>query len=149
MNNLKLNEIQRQVLIDNAQALLGIPYKMGAKATRDIIPADIQHLDCSGLTKYCFDKIAIDIPDGSINQYNASKEIDTVNIDTGDLAFKKTHDTGIIEHVALIVIVNGLINVIEAEAWYGKVIMRTLELFKTNKPNASQFAGVRRLNFFL
>ena len=127
-------------------ALARLPYKFGAKPNPKIDPERLarqnEPSDCSGMTKYLLYQVGYEIPDGSINQFEASEPIEDKDIITGDLIFKKTFDTGIIEHVG-IYIGNSLI--VEAEGWYGMTIRRPFSSFKTCNPKAAQYAGARRL----
>lgn len=76
-----------------------MPYKYGAKwdlkAKNPVGP-----VDCSGFVRWVYFQNGILIPDGSANQYAATKPTD--NPQRGDLGFFKHEDSGRIYHVGIL-----------------------------------------------
>lgn len=144
---LKLNNRKKKLLVEVAEALLGLPYKFGAEVNLKLSPKELkeknQPFDCSELVEYVYYQIGYKIPDGSYNQYNASSEIAPNDIQIGDLVFRRDRQTKQICHSGLIVDEKNLY-VVEALGGKG-VVKRTLSEFA--KPSTkSIFAGVRRLD---
>jgi len=77
----------QEKLINLAKKLVGVPYKYGAKITE--AP---EVFDCSGLIKYLYQQIGIDIPRSTIEQAEfAGREIKNIRgIQPGDLIFFKS-----------------------------------------------------------
>jgi len=129
-------------------ALAKLPYRFGAEVNLSLPPDEIISkqiaFDCSELVEYFFYQIGYKIPDGSINQYWASQEIDKSDMTIGDLVFKRNKVIGKIGHVGLLVCNSEVPIVCEAEGFYGKVILRGFNEF-TKETQNNEFAGVRRL----
>ena len=137
-----LSEKQKIEIKLTAILLVGKVYKYGAEVNPETKPEDIVGIDCSELIEYCFGRAGIKIPDGAINQFNASEPIEREKLETGDLAFKRSKETKIINHSALVI--DGK-EIIEAEGFFRKIIQRPIEKFMTVSEKAkSEFAGFRR-----
>ena len=142
----KKREEQKQEIYLTALALIDIPYKFGAEVDIETKPKNITGIDCSELVEYCFRRAGIYIPDGAENQWKFSIHIFPKEVDLCDLAFKHDRDTKKIDHVALCISHD---EVIEAEAWYGRVVRRSIDKFMNPSPKAKgQFDSFRRLAYF-
>lgn len=75
-------------LILSAQKYLGIPYEFGAKY------GQTKTLDCSSFVKTVFDEYGITLPRVSRNQAKEGKFVSKSNLETGDLVFFTTVDSG-------------------------------------------------------
>jgi hypothetical protein len=146
MNNLlQLTAEEKQSLKELADKLvkLSILYKYAAEVSPQTAPEDIKGLDCSELVEYMFARIGYKVPDGAINQYQASQEVAKPEIEVGDTVYKQKNGT--IDHVALVASINPIM-LIEANGWEKvyKVVATDFELFSHPRPLASQYAGARR-----
>jgi hypothetical protein len=139
---LDLTPDQRKALQLVAAEMIGKKYEFGAEVEPlSLKPEEVQSIDCSELVQYLFFQAGLKVVDGSVNQYQDSEIIDEKDIRVGDLVFKKRNDKTV--HVGMIFFTNPNL-VIEAEGWYGKVILRDLAKFQENRPNSAQYAGLRR-----
>ena len=117
------------------------PYLLGAKwPLKDLNP--LGPIDCSGLVSWCYWRAGIEIPDGSVNQYEATE--DTKAPLCGDLGFffKEIVDPAgnIIKKINHVGIYYGA-NVIEARGDdYNQVILRPSAKWEA----FSGFTGWRR-----
>ena len=146
MSLLTLTQEQELKLQEIATKILGKPYRFGFEVNLADPPEKIDSLDCSEASQYLFYQIGLIIPDGSINQYEASEEVKIEEIKIGDLLFTKKQ--GKVNHVAVVI---SLTKVIEASAWDKAVISQGIGSFvrfyapDPKRPLKSQFAGIRRL----
>ena len=135
-----LTEEQQARIKELTMSMLGIPYKYGAEVKLDSKISDIKQIDCSELIEYLYYQIGIKIPDGSRYQYKASDEFHG-EVKVGDLLFKHSRKSGTVGHVGIYV---GDNFVVDANGYYGSVLMRRMEEFeRATKKN--EFAGIRRL----
>ncbi len=86
-------------VVDVALRYLGVPYVWGGMSPSGF--------DCSGLTKYCYAEIGIEIPRTSRSQYRSGKHIASDRLDLlrpGDLVFfGREGDPGRVHHVGIYV----------------------------------------------
>ena len=77
------------IVINTAMKYLGVPYIWGASSPRGF--------DCSGLVKYCYDKVGISLPHSSAMQYNYGTHVSRSQLQPGDLVFfySPIHHVGI------------------------------------------------------
>ena len=122
-------------VINYAKEHLSIRYRSGGTTTRGF--------DCSGFTRFCFNKFGISLPHSSAAQGNVGSAIDKESAQPGDLILFKGHSSGgnRIGHVGLITeVIGDRIKFIHS-AWNGGVRYDYL--------NASyyqhRFMGVRRV----
>jgi cell wall-associated NlpC family hydrolase len=142
---LQLTSDQQNKMQSIALRCTGIKYLHGAKADMNAEPEDIKAIDCSGLVKYIYGKIGVDIPDGSNNQYEASMPLAVPTI--GDVAFKSQN--GVIVHIAFVLgnfkdYAPKSLMIIEASGSLGQVVIRDISSFKSF-PRGIDFAGFRGL----
>lgn len=145
-----LSDEQKLKLHEISHAFLGLPYKFGAEVDPRIPPAEIvKHniaFDCSELVEYIYAQIGVKVPDGARYQFDASDFIPQDKAEIGDLVFKRaaTLDStaGTISHVGIICCLNPDI-VVEAEGWFGRVIIREMAKFEAATKN-NVYAGLRR-----
>ena len=143
---LQLTKDKKKLFQEICKLLVNLPYKFGAEVDLRLKPEEVKKkglaFDCSELVEYVYYQLGYKVPDGSKNQYNASNPVSI--IETGDLVFKQDKNSKTITHVGMVFDEKNN-TVIEAEGWYGKVIIRLLEDFK--KPSKkNEFAGVRRFD---
>ncbi|GAB3792035.1 hypothetical protein GCM10028819_01530 [Spirosoma humi] len=122
-------------VINYAKEHLSIRYRSGGTTTRGF--------DCSGFTRFCFNKFGISLPHSSAAQGNVGAAIDKESAQPGDLILFKGHSSGgnRIGHVGLITeVIGDRIKFIHS-AWNGGVRYDYL--------NASyyqhRFMGIRRV----
>ena len=75
----------RKGLAEDAEKLLGIPYKLGAEWT-DLSKAP-PFIDCSEMVEGLFRKRALEMPDGAVNQWLFLKAYPASQPTTGDIGF--------------------------------------------------------------
>ena len=87
-----------QTLMLEALKYKGYPYKFGGASPSS-------SFDCSGLTKWCYAKIGIDLPHSAQGQYNMTQHIPLAQAKAGDLVFfHSTYDTAdYVTHVGIVV----------------------------------------------
>jgi len=124
---------------EELRGCIGIPYRFGAEANlkSDEKP---KAFDCSELVEWAFARVGVRVPDGSENQYQASRQLleeETARI--GDVGFVRPMG-GPAHHV---VINMGDGTVIEARGNpYNKVIYRPVKIWEA----WDVFSGWRRFN---
>lgn len=94
----RLNEGQRDSIVENVRSMLGVRYKWaGEKPERG--------LDCSGLVRYVFGKLGIDLPHSSqqLARLGAPIERDTAEMLPGDLLVFSKKQSKRISHVGIYV----------------------------------------------
>jgi cell wall-associated NlpC family hydrolase len=94
----KLNEVQRDSIIENSRSLLGIKYKWaGATPERGV--------DCSGLVKYVFAKLGIELPHHAADLARLGESVakDTSEMRVGDLLVFSKLKSKRISHVGIYV----------------------------------------------
>ena len=107
-------------LIDDASENIGSPYKAGG--------TDKNGFDCSGLVFVTFKKAALTLPRKSIDMSKVGRVIDKEDIRKGDLIFFKTNGKSEINHVGLVVDVDGdEIKFIHSSSQLGVIISSTKE----------------------
>ena len=145
MKTLKLTSDQKGRIHTLAKLLIGIPYKFGAEVQLNLSPPEIKSkglaFDCSELVEYLMYHAGVQVPDGSVNQYMACDEVEHEPVEIGDLVFK-IGTNAVVGHVGIICSEAPDI-VLEAEGFYGKVIVRELYQFKAATKN-NTYAGRRR-----
>ena len=72
---------------------LGKPYVWGG--------ADLTGFDCSGLVRFIYDQVGIDVPRTAAEQFSAAKPIQLAGLEPGDLLFFRTQGQRRISHVAI------------------------------------------------
>lgn len=88
---------QVQLLLKNAKAQLGVPYKWAG--------TDPSGFDCSGFTSYVFEQAAIQIPRRAVEQYAYCKPVAPTEACAGDLVFFS--NGGEVNHVGLLISAKG------------------------------------------
>lgn len=88
---------QREIVVNAALSLQGLPYVWGGESITD-------GMDCSGLTQYAYGKINVSLPHKAQAQYDLVKSLgnlvtDVEQLQRGDLVFFGTPDN--IYHVAI------------------------------------------------
>lgn len=88
---------QREIVVNAALDLQGLPYVWGGESITD-------GMDCSGLTQYAYGKINVSLPHSAQGQYDLVKSLgnlvtDVDQLQRGDLVFFGTPDN--IYHVAI------------------------------------------------
>jgi cell wall-associated NlpC family hydrolase len=94
----RLNEVQRDSIVENLRSMLGVRYKWaGEKPERG--------LDCSGLVRYVFARLGIDLPHSSqqLARLGASVGRDTSEMRPGDLLVFSKKQSKRISHVGIYV----------------------------------------------
>jgi peptidoglycan DL-endopeptidase LytE len=76
-----------------AEPLIGIPYVLGGTTTRGF--------DCSGFTSYVFDKMGINLPRTSEEQFLGGESVSLEDARPGDLIFYDALNKGRVSHVAI------------------------------------------------
>lgn len=115
----KSDKLTKQI-IDSAQDNLGSPYKSGGTTKSGF--------DCSGLVYSTFKNYSISLPRKSIDMSKYGKVIDVKNSEKGDLIFFKTGGSKQINHVGLIVDLDGnYIKFIHSSTSKGVIISSTKE----------------------
>lgn len=94
----RLNEVQRDSIVENLRSMLGVRYKWaGEKPERG--------LDCSGLVRYVFARLGIDLPHSSqqLARLGAAVGRDTSEMRPGDLLVFSKKQSKRISHVGIYV----------------------------------------------
>src|SRR4051812_18545233 len=80
-----------QEVISTAKSYIGVPYVFGGTTPKGF--------DCSGFIRYVFEKVGIDLPRVSADQYNAGSKVSKAELQPGDLVFfEKTYSKAGITH---------------------------------------------------
>ncbi|MBC3784059.1 C40 family peptidase [Spirosoma utsteinense] len=122
-------------VIDYARKHLSIRYRSGGTTTHGF--------DCSGFTRFCFNKFGISLPHSSAAQGHVGEAVDKDDAQPGDLILFKGHSSGSsrIGHVGLITeVVGNRIKFIHS-AWSGGVRYDYLHADYYQR----RFMGVRRV----
>jgi lipoprotein Spr len=115
----KSDKLTEQI-IDSAEDNLGSPYKSGGTSKSGF--------DCSGLVYSTFKNYSIVLPRRSIDMSNSGKLIDVKDAEKGDLIFFKTNGSKQINHVGLIIEIDGnYIKFIHSSTSKGVIISSTKE----------------------
>lgn len=94
----RLNEVQRDSIVENLRSMLGIRYRWaGEKPERGV--------DCSGLVRYVFAKLGIDLPHSAqqLARLGAAVGRDTSEMQAGDLLVFSKKQSRRISHVGIYV----------------------------------------------
>lgn len=91
-----LSQEQRVKLHQIMMGQLGKSYLFGAKPLQTNL--NPSQFDCSGFVTWCYGQLGIIVPDGSVDQFEASVHVDSPLV--GDLAFFK-REGGPIHHVGM------------------------------------------------
>lgn len=85
----------RERLITAGVAMLGVPYRFGAKGPDEI--------DCSGFTKEAYDEVGVRLPDGSFNQAEGEQALpaNLTALAPGDLLFYRWPNSDAVSHVTM------------------------------------------------
>lgn len=120
-------------LIEKASDNLGVRYRSGGTSKAGF--------DCSGLMYTTFSAFDIKLPRSSIEQANVGLRIDPLEAQKGDLIFFKTRGSGRINHVGMVVDVEGdEIKFIHSSTSNGVIISSTKENYYNRN-----FAQVNRV----
>lgn len=94
----RLTEFQRDSIVENSRSLLGIRYKWAGETPE-------RGVDCSGLVRYVFAKLGIDLPhnSGALARLGAPVARDTADMQPGDLLVFSKMRTRRISHVGIYV----------------------------------------------
>lgn len=84
-------------LIDYSLSFVGLPYRFGGTTERGF--------DCSGFTRYIFEKQGVDLPRSSREQVMVGKQVSLDSVQKGDLLFFKGRNARnpSIGHVAMVI----------------------------------------------
>jgi cell wall-associated NlpC family hydrolase len=82
-----------RVVLKTASSLLGSSYAYGAEGPRSF--------DCSGFTKYVYDKVGVNLPHLASSQFNYGKRVSRSNLLPGDLVFFGYYGSADIQHVGI------------------------------------------------
>jgi len=80
-------------VIKTARKYLGVPYVYGGESPKGF--------DCSGFTRYVFDKFGVDLPRTAQGQSSVGTKITRSDLSPGDLVFFNTERSGSINHVGI------------------------------------------------
>lgn len=87
------------LVIEEAQKYLGIPYKWGGSSPKGF--------DCAGFTRFIYAKFGVELARSAAPQYKLGKPLKTDEIRKGDLVFYGgRHNSKSIGHVGIVVDVN-------------------------------------------
>ncbi|UII55692.1 NlpC/P60 family protein [Cytobacillus spongiae] len=101
--NSALAATKQEEILTIAQEYLGVPYKYAG-----VTPSGF---DCSGYTYYIFNKIGIDLPRSSSDQYTVGNAVKAEDLAIGDLVFfEKTYNKAGITHVGMYIGDNNFIS---------------------------------------
>jgi cell wall-associated NlpC family hydrolase len=94
----RLNEMQRDSIIENSRALLGIKYKWAGETPE-------RGMDCSGFVRYVFKKFGLDLPHSSAILAKVGEPVmrDTSEMRVGDLLVFSKLKSKRISHVGIYV----------------------------------------------
>ena len=122
-------------LLSFARKHLSIRYRSGGTTTKGF--------DCSGFTRFCFDKFGIALPHSSAAQGTVGEAVDADEAQPGDLILFKGHDAGghRIGHVGMITEVLGNQIKFIHSAWSGGVRYDYLHASYYQR----RFMGIRRV----
>ena len=79
-------------LMEVVNDLYGVPYKSSGKTTKGF--------DCSGFTRYVFDKLGVELPPNSASQYQLGTAVEKKDLQPGDLVFFNTNGRSV-SHVGI------------------------------------------------
>jgi cell wall-associated NlpC family hydrolase len=86
-------------VLNEAKDYLGTPYRYGGSDKRGV--------DCSGLTQLAYEKAGISLPRSAAEQSQYGEKVDRKSLEIGDLVFFDAKGKGKIDHVGMIVKVDG------------------------------------------
>lgn len=91
----KAYERQRKTngIIATSKGLIGVPYVWGGTSSSGF--------DCSGFTKYVFNKNGITLPRVSRDQFNTGRYVSFKSLMPGDLVFFSFNKNGQVDHVGI------------------------------------------------
>jgi cell wall-associated NlpC family hydrolase len=94
----RLTELQRDSIVENSRSMLGIRYRWAGETPE-------RGVDCSGLVRYVFAKLGIDLPhsSGMLARLGSPVESDTSRMQPGDLLVFSRQQTRRISHVGIYV----------------------------------------------
>jgi len=97
LTNFEKNQIESMLL-----PLIGKPYEWGIEVPEDTPLDKIRAFDCSEMVEWLYKgALGYQMPDGSWNQFNICERIQ--DPECGDLGFKKNLESGIINHVGVVI----------------------------------------------
>jgi probable lipoprotein NlpC len=83
---------QESPLMSTVKELYGVPYKASGTNTKGF--------DCSGFTRYVFEKLGVDLPHSSAAQYQLGTKVSRQELQPGDLVFFNTNGHSV-SHVGI------------------------------------------------
>lgn len=86
-------------VLNEAKDYLGTPYRYGGNDKRGV--------DCSGLTQLAYEKAGISLPRSAAEQSEYGEKIERNALEIGDLVFFDAKGKGKIDHVGMIVKIDG------------------------------------------
>jgi cell wall-associated NlpC family hydrolase len=95
-----VNPYRPGTILDLARSQFGVPYIFGALDPKG---GPTGALDCSGLTKYVFGRLGVDLPHSSTQQAAMFAHVDKAHLQPGDLVFFSYGrlGSGVVDHVAI------------------------------------------------
>lgn len=92
-----------QQAVDLAKTFMGVPYVWGGEGPKGF--------DCSGLVKYVYGKLGVDLPHYTVTQAQKGTPVDRGDLQPGDVIFFcKNKETGFLHHVGIYVGDNSFIH---------------------------------------
>ncbi len=97
-----VNPFRPNSILDLARSQFGLPYVFGALDPKG---GPTGALDCSGLTKWVFGRLGVDLPHSSTQQAAMFAHVDKAHLQPGDLVFFSYGrlGSGVVDHVAIYV----------------------------------------------
>lgn len=83
---------EKTTLMEVVNDLYGVPYKSSGKTKKGF--------DCSGFTRYVFDKLGVELPPNSASQYRLGTAVEKQDLQPGDLVFFNTNGRSV-SHVGI------------------------------------------------
>ena len=113
-------------MLIHASQYLNLPYKFGGESPKT-------GFDCSGFVCYNFRRYNVDLPHSSYEQIKRGEKINKTEAKAGDLIFFKTDNSISINHVGIVIEVNGdEIQFIHSSTSKGVIISSTKQLYYKN-----------------
>ena len=121
---------EKAPLMEVVNGLYGVPYKSAGKTPKGF--------DCSGFTRYVFDKMGVELPSNSAAQYKLGEPVSKKDLQLGDLVFFNTNGRSV-SHVGIYI---GDGTFVHSET--GRGVVNT----KLNDPYywSKRFVGAKRIS---